>query len=77
MKSEISHTLQNGQIITGVAHSKAQLSAKFQIWARQHGLSDAESLACWIADDDRKKILYFESAEDANKLAASGFEKIH
>ncbi len=76
MESQQSKTLKSGQVVTGNVRSIAQLSAKFQIWARQYGTTDAESLACWIADDDDKNTLYFSGVAEADELAQLGFEKI-
>lgn len=45
--------------VTGEVHALAQLSAKFQIKARDYGLNDTESLAVWIEGDNAKIKTYF------------------
>ena len=64
----MSHKLSNGKTVIGTVYSIVQLSAKFQIWARQFGLSDAESLACWVHSEDEKKARYF-GLSDSERLA--------
>lgn len=75
-KENHSFTLQSGQIAYGAMYSIIQLSAKFQIWARRFGVTDAESLACWIANQPEKHLTYFGSSEQVQKLADAGFAKI-
>ena len=74
-KFKFSHTLSSGQIATGTVYNVVQLSAKYQIWMRKHGLSDAESLACWIHGNQSKQLTYFSSLREAESLAKSGFAK--
>ena len=75
-KQNRSFTLKSGQIAFGPTYHIVQLSAKFQIWAAQHGVTDAESLACWIANQPEKHLVYFSSSEKVEQLANSGFAKI-
>lgn len=71
-KNFMTYNLLSGQSVSGMVCHIAQLSAKFQIWARQHGLTDEQSLACWIANQPEKHEIYFG---DANVLdiAKNGF----
>ena len=75
MKS-MTHELSNGKIVTGKFYCNVGLRAKFEIWARQFGLSDAEGLACWIHGNDDEKRMYFKTMEGANELAERGFAKL-
>jgi hypothetical protein len=74
-KLKFTHVLTSGQIATGTVYNLAHLSAKYQIWMRKHGLSDAESLACWIHGNEAKQLTYFSSVGEAEQLAKSGFAK--
>ena len=77
MKQYHEYTLQSGQKIFGHFGHPVQLPSRFQIWAGQeHGTTDAESLACYIADQPEKHTVYFESTEEVERLSKSGFEKI-
>lgn len=76
MKQQIEHQLSNGQTVTGMASHFGQLSAKFQIWARQYNLSDSESLAVWVHGNTEKQETYFGSEDTANSEAESGFQKL-
>lgn len=55
----MSETLPCGVTVTGKVHALAQLSAKFQIKARDYGLNDTESLSVWIEGDQSKIKTYF------------------
>lgn len=57
----MSQSLPCGITVTGEVHAQAQLSAKFQIKAREFGLTDSESLAVWIEGDIQKIQAYFQS----------------
>lgn len=61
MKQLMSKTLSCGITVNGEVHALAQLSAKFQIKARDFGLSDSESLAVWIEGDSRSIGIYFKN----------------
>jgi hypothetical protein len=76
MKQPMSYTLRSGQIATGTVYNEVQLSAKFQIWAHEYNVTDAESLAMWILDTSEKHRLYFSGTKEVETLAASGFAKI-
>jgi hypothetical protein len=76
MKHSMSYTLRSGQIATGTVYNEVQLSAKFQIWAREYNVTDAESLAMWILDTPEKHRLYFSGSKEVETLATSGFAKI-
>ena len=76
-KTYLSYKLITGQVASGYARHIAQLSAKFQIWARQYDLDDATSLACWCANEPAKYVpLYFKSTDELLSLAKIGFEKL-
>jgi len=75
-KKLFSHTLSNGLVVQGNAFNLVQLSAKFQIKCRDYGLTDAESLACWIHGDEAKQCLYFDSVGHANCYADVGFNEL-
>jgi len=70
MKQQMSKTLPCGITVSGDVHALAQLSAKFQIKARDYGLNDTESLAVWIEGDQYKIETYFgnRSAEYVRAL---------
>jgi len=70
MKQQMSKTLPCGITASGDVHALAQLSAKFQIKARDYGLNDTESLAVWIEGDQYKIETYFgnRSAEYVRAL---------
>jgi len=76
MKQPMSYTLRSGQIVTGTVYNEVQLSAKFQVLAREYNVTDAESLAMWILDTPDKHTLYFSGTKEVETLAASGFAKI-
>jgi hypothetical protein len=76
MKQLHSHTLASGQIAKGNVFGMAQLSAKFQIWAAEHGTTDAESLAAWILEMPEKHTVYFSGTKEVKLLAANCFQKI-
>ena len=76
MKKLHSHTLASGQIVKGNVFGMAQLSVKFQIWARQYGTTDDESLAAWILEAPEKHAVYFSGTEEVKLLAANCFQKI-
>ena len=71
-----SFILENGQVVFSICYGIGQLSAKFQVWARQFDLTDAESLACWIANQPDKHQTYFTSSEKVRQLADFGFSKL-
>lgn len=77
MKQQMSKTLPCGITVSGEVHALAQLSAKFQIKARDYGLNDTESLAVWIEGDQSKIKTYFgnRSAEYVRALQ-SGKNKL-
>jgi len=66
----MSKTLSCGITVSGEVHALVQLSAKFQIKARDYGLNDTESLAVWIEGDQYKIETYFgnRSAEYVRAL---------
>lgn len=64
-----------GVTFKGLAYNTTQLSAKFQIWARQYAITDEESLALWIAGDYDMKT-YFKSEEECVAIATSAFPKL-
>ena len=73
-KQIMSHVLQSGQVVTAKAYNLSQLSAKYQIWARQaHGVADKVSLACFIANMPDRHLTYFESSKEVQRLADDGF----
>lgn len=61
MKQPMSKTLQCGITVNGEVNALAQFSAKFQIKAREYGLTDSESLSVWIEGDNTKIGIYFKS----------------
>jgi len=66
-------TLASGQVASGTVLNEAQLSAKYQIWARTKGVSEKISLACWVVNQPEKHKRYFGN-EDVASLAKVGFE---
>lgn len=75
-KKPHTYVLLSGQTVSGNVYDLAQLSARFQIWAKAFGLDDEMSLACWFANQPDKHTLYFSGEEEVLKLAKEGFEKI-
>ncbi len=64
-KEQMSKSLRCGITVSGNVYAIAQLSAKFQIKARDYGLTDSESLAVWIdGDKDKVKIYYNGRIDD-------------
>lgn len=62
-----------GNQFKGDVYSTCQLSAKFQIWCRQFGVTDLESLAMWVAGDDESQ---FSSPEKCIEIAKGAYKKL-
>jgi hypothetical protein len=68
------YTLASGQVVAGTVYHMAQLSAKFQVWARETlGMSDLMSLACWHASEPDKARDHFGSYGAAKIYFTRGF----
>ncbi len=55
----MSQILPCGITVNGEVYALVQLSARFQIKARDYKLNDSESLAVWIEGDESKIKSYF------------------
>lgn len=66
-------TLQSGQSIIS---EEGNLLAKFQEWALQFNVNYTESLAMYIANDPSLQQEHFNTPEEAENQAVSGFTKI-
>jgi acyl-ACP thioesterase len=76
-KEQMSKTLRCGITVSGEVYALAQLSAKFQIKARDYKLTDSESLAVWIDGDKEKVKTYFGSRiDDYHRDLESGKTKL-
>ena len=60
-KKQMYQTLHCSITVSGKVCTLAQLSAHFQIKAREYGLTDSESLAVWIEGDNGKIKTYFNN----------------
>ena len=60
--------------VKGKVYGIAQLSAKFQIYCRQFGLTDEESLAIWLAGSPRPSLTM--SADEAMSIAETAGKKL-
>jgi len=77
MKQQLSKTLPCGITVSGEVYALAQLSAKFQIKARDYGLTDSESLAVWIdGEKDKVKIYYNGRIDDYHRDLENGKTKL-
>ncbi|MFM9952390.1 MAG: hypothetical protein ACKV1O_30955 [Saprospiraceae bacterium] len=74
----VSHTLANGQVITGDPDFDAGLlSSKFQSYVRDnYGLDDIESLACFVANHSEYEEYYKGGKAEIDELSKPGFEKM-
>ncbi len=59
-KQQISKNLPCGISVSGECFRPVQLSARFQIKAREYGLTDSESLAVWVQGEEGKQRVYFK-----------------
>ncbi|HOY18140.1 MAG TPA: hypothetical protein PLC89_12620 [Haliscomenobacter sp.] len=69
MKQPMQKTIHCGISVNGEVHALAQLSAKFQIKARDYGLNDSESLAVWIEGNHLQVQTYFGSRKNEYRTA--------
>jgi len=54
-----------------------QFSAIFQIYCRNmFGIKEEESLAMWVCGSDKVSCQYFDSQEEAAKIAAKSIHKL-
>ncbi len=65
-----------GNQFKGKCTGFAQLSAMFQIWARQYGLSDQDSLILWYAGSGRESIAGVGQEEDVYNKAIFLIDKL-
>ncbi len=73
----MSKTLSCGITVSGEVHALVQLSAKFQIKARDFKLNDSEGLAVWIEGDESKIKNYFGNRlADYNRDLNNGKNKL-
>ena len=76
MEYRISPTL----TVVGTSKRRSTNCAKFQIWAKNYGLSDEESMCCFLYNIYKDNIeafpLYSVSYQDFLKSAREGFEKL-
>ena len=72
----MSKTLRFGITVSGEVYGIAQLSAKFQIKAREYGLNDEESLAAWIEGDSKAIETNFESRQHFHNVLKTACEKL-
>lgn len=71
----VSHTLANGNVITGAPDLDVSLlSSKMQIYLRAYGLDDSESLACFIVN--HPDIELNRHRHNIDELSKAGFEKM-
>jgi hypothetical protein len=59
----------SSHVVKGFVYSKSQLSAKFQIWCRQFGITDLQSLALLVATTEEAAI-YFNDLDEAKKRSS-------
>ena len=76
MKKQLIEYPTIGGTIRGTVYSIVQLSAKFQIWARNAGVTSSESLAYLVCDKPAKWPHYFESEAEVMKEAEECKRKI-
>lgn len=73
----MSQTLPCGITVSGEVYALVQLSARFQIKAREYKLNDSESLAVWIEGDESKIKSYFGNRRaDYNRDLNNGKNKL-
>jgi len=77
VKEQMLKPLRCGITISGEVYALAHLSAKFQIKARDYGLTDSESLAVWIdGEKDKVKIYYNGRIDDFHRDLENGKTKL-
>lgn len=70
----MSKSLPCGIVVSGECFHPVQLSARFQIKAREYGLTDSESLAVWVQGEEGKQRVYFKSGY--KETLKSGLKKL-
>jgi hypothetical protein len=75
-KEQMSKALYCGITVSGEVYALAQLSAKFQIKARDYGLDDSESLAVWIEGGNKIETYFEPRTNDYRRNLESGKAKL-